>query len=190
MLQDIIDSKYSSELLSFFLVSPNRTFSSFELAKRLRMKKSALSRALHQLIELDLVRVAEGGRTTFYIINKKHKLLPELRRGVQRTQRSYEDELFYAIKKLGTINAAYLSGIFTGHPELPVDLLLVGKVQLNKLSKFLDACKKMMHHDINYSIMTPQEFQLRKDTFDRFIKDIFDYDHVVVVEKSLKTKRI
>lgn len=188
MLQDIIDSKHGSALLSFFLASPNRTFATSELSKRLRISAQALTKALKDLIEFDLVRQAPGGRGNLYIINKKHKQLPELRKSLARTQKSYEDELFVAIKKLGKIEAAYLSGIFTGHPELPVDLLVIGKVNLGQLSKLLDICKRTMHHDVNYSIMTPQEFQMRKDTFDRFIKDIFDYDHVVVLEKSPKKR--
>ncbi len=49
--------------------------------------------------------------------------------------------------------------------------------------------KNMLGFDINYSIMTPEEFQLRIDTFDRFIKDIFDYPHIVVVNNLVKTKK-
>jgi hypothetical protein len=70
-----------------------------------------------------------------------------------------------------------------GRTELPVDLLLVGKVSLNKLEKFLATTKKLTNNEINYSIMTREEFELRRDTFDRFIKDIFDYPHIVVYDK-------
>jgi hypothetical protein len=46
----------------------------------------------------------------------------------------------------------------------------------------------MMGQEINYSIMTEDEFKLRRDTFDRFIKDIFDYRHLVVVDNLTKKK--
>lgn len=182
--QEIVDSKHASSLLSFFLVSPNRTFAPAELRRRLRIKKPGLAKALRQLEELKLIKSVSVGRGAHYLINLKHPQLLELRRGVAAQQRKYQDELFEAIKSLGRVQAAYLSGLFVGHPELPVDLLIVGKINLKKLSKFLAACKKTMHRDLNYSVMTPQEFKLRKDTFDRFIKDIFDYDHVVVVDKT------
>jgi hypothetical protein len=44
----------------------------------------------------------------------------------------------------------------------------------------------MMDQEINYSIMTEQEFKERKGTFDRFIKDIFDYKHLVVCDNLKK----
>ncbi len=94
-----------------------------------------------------------------------------------------------AIAKLGEVKAAFLSGALTGNPELPVDLLIVGKVNLSKLDAFLKQCKTVLGFDINYSVMTPDEFQLRRDTFDRFIKDIFDYPHLIVVDKLTKVKK-
>jgi hypothetical protein len=37
--------------------------------------------------------------------------------------------------------------------------------------------------------MTPEEFELRRDTFDKFIRDIFDYRHLVVVDELKKTAK-
>ena len=100
----------------------------------------------------------------------------------------YQDELFSAIKHLGEIKAAFLSGVFCGHANLPVDVLLVGRVNLNKLADFLQAAEKMMGQEINYSIMTVDEFLLRRNTFDKFIKDIFDYPHLTVIDQLPKKK--
>ncbi len=183
MLEDIVDSKYSADLLSFFLIAPARTYSQAELSKRLRFSKPALSKALAQLLNLSMIKHLVDGRNHYYMVNEKHKLIPDIRKSLIRNQKPYEDELFMAVKKLGDVQAAFLSGIFTGHSELPVDILIVGKINLNKLSQFLEGCKKMMGRDVNYSIMTPEEFKLRRDTFDRFIKDVFDYNHIVIVDK-------
>lgn len=189
MLQDIIDSKHGSDLLSFFLMAPARTYSAEELSKRLKFSKPVLAKALHELQTLSMIRQIVVGRNNYYIVSHKHKLLPDVRKSLIKNQKPYEDELFLAVKKLGDVQAAFLSGLFTGHPELPVDILIVGKINLNKLSQFLEACKKMMGKDMNYSIMTPEEFRLRRDTFDRFIKDVFDYDHLVIIDKVSHKKK-
>lgn len=42
--------------------------------------------------------------------------------------------------------------------------------------------------ELNYSIMTPDEFILRRGTFDRFLRDIFDYRHIVVID-GFKNKK-
>jgi hypothetical protein len=43
-----------------------------------------------------------------------------------------------------------------------------------------------MGQEINYSIMSEGEFKQRRDTFDKFIKDIFDYKHIVVSDNLKK----
>jgi hypothetical protein len=183
---DILDSKHGSALLALLLISPVRSFSAKELAKRLHTSERVLKYVLPEFVEDSILKQFYRGKEKLYIINTKHKLLPEIRASLVKNQRPYEDELFAAIGKLGEIKAAFLSGVFTGQPQLPVDLLLVGKVSLKKLDTFLNQCKAMMGIDINYSIMTPDEFRIRSNTFDRFIKDIFDYPHLVVIDKITK----
>ncbi len=183
MFEDVVDSKYSADLLSFFLLSPPRTYSFLELSKRLRFSQASLSKAINHLQSLSMIKQLKEGKTRYFIVNEKHKLLPDIRKSLVRNQKPYEDELFVAVKKLGDVQAAFLSGVFTGHSELPVDILIVGKINLSRLSQFLEACKKMMGRDVNYSIMTPEEFKLRRDTFDRFIKDVFDYPHITILDR-------
>ncbi len=187
MLEPILASGAQSAVLAFLAAAPERSFSATELQGRLRLKPQATSLALGRLGKLGLVTSFRKGSQKYYLLNTKHPRLPQIRAALPK--RKYEDELFRAIRKLGEIRAAFLSGIFTGQPQLPVDILLVGKVNLKKLDLFLVACEKMMGQEINYSIMTAEEFRIRSNTFDRFIKDIFDYRHLVVVD-SLSRRRL
>lgn len=190
MLEDILESNLKSDLLAFFLLSPERSFSIKELSKRLHFSESSLLTALREFEKYSFINAFSRDKQTLYIINPKHKLLPEIKTSLIKNQKPNVDELFVAVKKLGDIQGAFLSGAFTGLPQLPVDLLLVGKISLTKLDAFLQNCKKMMGIDLNYSIMTLEEFLMRRDTFDRFLKDIFDYRHVMIVDNThIKQKR-
>lgn len=186
---DILDSKHGSELLAFLLLAPQRSYSAKELSKRLHMTDRVLAPLLREFLNDSMIKQFTRDRSKLYIVNQRHKLLPQIKASLARNQKTYEDELFGAIQKLGEVKAAVLSGAFTGQPQLPVDLLLVGKISLAKLDIFLKQCKIMMGFDINYSIMTPEEFKIRSNTFDRFIKDIYDYHHIVVIDKINKTKK-
>lgn len=187
MLEPILASQSQSAILAFLCAGPERSFSATELQGRLRLSPLAASRALAALGRLNLVTTFRKGGHKYYLINSKHPRLPEIRKALP-LRGEYRDELFVAIRKLGEIRAAFLSGIFTGQPQLPVDLLLVGKVNKKRLEQFLAACYKLFGQDINYTVMSDEEFQVRRDTFDRFIKDIFDYPNVVVVD-TLSRKR-
>lgn len=187
MLEDILNSKVDSFILGFFLAAPERSFSVKEISKRLRIPYLKASRSLNRLVRQNLLKSFAKRAKKYYYINKKNPLLSELRGYLKTKGPKYKDELLSAVKRLGKIRAAFLSGIFTGYGNLPVDILLVGKVNLKKLDAFLKAAHRLMRQEINYSIMTPQEFILRRDTFDKFIKDIFDYRHLTVVD-TLKKK--
>ncbi len=189
MLQEIIDSKYKSVIVPFLLLATSRSYSISELSKRLGFQPAKLTEELSDLVKLGLVRSFSKNRQTYYLVNTRHKSLIELKQSLVKNQKHFDDELFLAIKRLGDVQGAFLSGIFTGNPELPVDILIVGKPNLHKLDEFLQNCKKMMGQDVNYSIMSEDEYTLRRDTFDRFIKDVFDYPHLVVFDNLHKTKK-
>lgn len=185
MLEDIINSKTSSKVLAFYLAAPARSFSIFEISRRLRIPYLKTSHVLNGLVEKRVLKRFTKKGKKYYILNSRYLLLPELRKNFKKVSK-YTDELIEAVKKLGNIRAAFLSGIFTGYGNLPVDILLVGKVNLQKLDAFLKSAEKLMGQEINYSIMSSKEFVQRRNTFDRFIKDIFDYNHLVIIDKLKK----
>ena len=189
MLQEIIDSSAKSRIVPFLLLATERSYSLIELSRRLGIPVSKLKSELKDLIKLTLVRSFSKNNQTYFMINSKHKSLADLKHSLTKNQKRFEDELFFAIRRLGEIKAAFLSGLFTGNPQLPVDILLVGKPNLHKLEEFLANAKKMMGQDINYSIMSEDEFIMRRDTFDRFIKDVFDYHHLVVMDNLSNKKK-
>jgi hypothetical protein len=194
MLEEIIDSKSDSSILGFFLSMPERSFSVVEVSKRLGVP---FLKSAHSLAKLSssglLVSFSKKGKR-YYYINSRYKLLPEIKNFWAKNAQKTKDELFLAIRRLGDVRAAFLSGVFTGYPNLPVDILIVGKINLKKLSDFLKAAEKMMGQEINYSVMSVDEFLQRRDTFDKFIKDVFDYRHLAVVDtlskKQPKAKRV
>lgn len=188
MLEDIIDSKTDSAVLSFFMMAPERSFSLLEVGRRLKIPSLKVAHSLNKMAGQGQLKAFSKKGKKYFLINSRYKLLPEMKSFLKKRGRRYEDEMFSAIKRLGKIKAAFLSGVFCGYPNLPVDILLVGRVNLKKLADFLKSAEQMMGQEINYSVMTVDEFLLRRDTFDKFIKDIFDYRHIAVVDELKKKK--
>ncbi|GEM_PF-926462 len=188
LLSDILDSKQPADLLAFLLVAPERAFSVRELAVRLNTTSASVNNSIKTLEQTNFVNSFNKGSTKFYLLNLRHAQVKGLREQSLAELGAWPDELFASLKKLGQLSGIFLSGLFVGRTELPVDMLLVGKVSLGKLEGFLDTTKKLTGNEINYSIMTREEFELRRDTFDRFIKDIFDYPHIVVYDKPKPTR--
>jgi hypothetical protein len=186
--QALLEDTPEADILSFLLFAPPRTFSARELGVRLNLRPNKLVDSLARLVETGQLAVCSRGSIQYYRLNPRHQFYPEVREVLLKRAKQYEDELFIAIKKLG-VTAAFLSGLFVGKPELEVDMLLIGEVKEQKLNQFIQACEYMMGQEINYCVMSEEEFVVRRDTFDRFIKDIFDYPYITVID-GVKPKRV
>lgn len=188
MLDSVIDSKVDSQVLGFFMVAPERSFSPREISRRLRIPLVKVLRSLSRFAGHGQLSAFSKKGKRYYMVNTRYTMLPEIKEYLIKNGPKYQDELYTAIRRLGDIRAAFLSGIFTGYPNLPVDILLVGKVNLNKLSEFVKNAERMMGQEVNYSVMSVEEFKIRRNTFDKFIKDIFDYRHLVVMDEVSKRR--
>ena len=187
-LEALIESKYEPEVYSFFLLAPPRAFYADEVATRLGFPKGKVEEVLLKMVEAGQMKLYTKKTKKYFLLKPDFKPFPELKQALLKDKLVYTDELFEAAPKLTGVKACFLSGLFTGKPELPVDILFVGKANPEQLTKFLAAVEKMMGQEVNYSIMPEEEFWVRRDTFDRFIKDIFDYPHLVVFDMLKKPK--
>jgi hypothetical protein len=179
-LAAVVDGRYVSDLFTFLLSAPARAFASPELGKRLSMPPAQVSAASKILEKAGLAKIFVKKQQRYLILNTKSSQVQQLRQYAAKNFPKYEDELFEAALKVGDIKGLFLSGLFTGQILLPVDILFVGTVNEKKLEEFLDHAQKLMGQELNYTIMAEMEFRIRRGGFDRFIKDIFDYPHVVV----------
>ena len=181
-LEKILNSKDKEKLLAFFATRPERAFFLGEIKKKIGGRKfmSDLTALLRQEI---LHSHSKRGRR-YYRLNKRHPLYVQLRNWAKKFKHVSEDEFLKMASKLSGLRFAALSGFLTGETKLPCDLLLVGKLQQKQIKNFIIRAEKLVDNEINYAVMSLKEFQYRKDTFDRFMKDIFENDHAILVDRN------
>jgi len=182
MFEEILNSKKLSQAAAIFLSLPHRSFPIAEVATFLRVHPGTASHVLSRLQQNGLMRSFSKHGKKYYFFNARKELPPWAKNKILKFRRPIEDKLTESVKKL-LPKAAFLSGVFAGYANLPVDILLVGRIDLKKLDAFLRKWQGIMGVELNYSVMSAKEFLSRRDTFDKFIKDIFDHRHMVVVDK-------
>ena len=101
------------------------------------------------------------------------------------TDRKKEKGLSYILKRIRGIRLAVVSGIFLkGRRTSSVDLLIVGdKIQKAVLSRAIRRIESQMGKEINWCLMTTEEFKYRIEMNDKFLRDIFDFAYRKIIDK-------
>ena len=183
-MQQLLENKSKARILGFFLTRPERGFYFGELKKKLAGRKLQADLAI--LVKKNLLLTNSKRGKKYYRLNKRSSSYVQLKSWAKKIKRAAEDDLVKMTKKVSGIRFAALSGFLAGNNKLECDLLLVGKVSQKKLEGFIKKAEALVHNEINYALMPIAEFEYRKNTFDRFMKDIFENDHVVLVDKISK----
>ena len=182
MSQQILASKTKSNLLGFFLNKSERFYSTDEIRKQVSGRN--LEEDLAFLSKHDFILSIKRPKFNLYKLNQKAFLEPGLRAELSKGANKFEDFLAKEILKLRGLELGVFTGLFEGYTNLQSDLLLVGKFTDNALKSFENSAKKLLGYELAFTVLTVDEFEYRKNIFDRFIKDIFENRHCIVSKKK------
>ena len=191
MLEHIFGSRTRVKLISLFLSSPDESLFVRELTRRIGTQINAVRRELANLEKFGFIVAGAGGeedakrpglKRKYYKLNAVYPLLPEIKALITKAQVLVEHRLDKELEQLGQIKYGALMGKFLGQTA-PVDLFLVGSVNGATLRKLLAKMEKALGQEINYTVMTLQEYTYRKDMMDKFLLKIVDAPKDVVVDR-------
>ena len=94
-----------------------------------------------------------------------------------------EKDFVRQIERMAKVKLFVLTGIFVGMDSFSTDMLLVGSINHKKLAGIVKGFQKELSHEINYTVMSLQEFKYRQDITDRFLYDILEGKKIVIVDK-------
>lgn len=189
MLADLITSKSRVKLLSVFLVSPEEIYHVRELVRRTEDEINAVRRELSYLEKKGILDKEPRANRVYYSLSKNYPFYYDLLHIGAKTIGLGADILKNR-GKLGKIKYAMFSGRFA--KRLPkqqdsVDLLLIGTVVLPELALIIKNEERRINKEINYTIMSEEEFDFRKKRTDPFIMGILAGSRVMLIgdEESL-----
>lgn len=181
MQESILENKPLINVLGFFLSSPERAFYVGNLQKRLGR---SVDRHLSTLAKMDFLRTFTKKNLRYYILNRRNKQLPDIKNKILKTAKKVsEDELTKAMRQMPKIKVAVLCGLFAANPSFECDMLLVGEISKKRMENFLKLAEKLASQELNFALLSMQEYEFRRNMSDRFIKDIYENPHLVIVNK-------
>ncbi|MEK7160337.1 MAG: hypothetical protein AAB702_02550 [Patescibacteria group bacterium] len=183
MFSDLITSKSRVKLLNVFLSNPEEMLHVRELVRRTSDEINAVRRELSFLEKKGILIREPRANRVYYFLSKNYPFYFDLLR-LGSKNIGLGAEILRNKVKLGKIKYAMFSGRFLrkikNQPD-EVDFLIVGNIVLPELSLLVREEEKRLTTEINYTVMTEEEFDFRKKKRDPFIVSILSASRVMLV---------
>jgi len=183
MLKALFSSKTRIKLLTAFLLNPDEEYFIRELTRKLNEQINSIRRELDNLKKIGLLRSRAKNRKKYYYTNKDFVIFNELKDIILKAMNN-DSDLIKNISKMGEVELLLLSGAFVGK-EAPVDLLVVGNIDKDKLQQLLSENSKM-GKDLKFTNLSTRDFLYRLECKDKFIHDIINDNSTIVAINKLK----
>jgi len=183
MLADFITSKSRIKILEIFLGSPFDMFHVRDLVRKTGDEINAVRRELAFLEKKGVLVKEPRANRIYYSLSKNYPFYFDILR-LSAKITGLGDEILKNRVKLGKIKYIMFSGKFIRKikkdPE-EVDLLVVGTIVLPELALLVRNQETKLAKEINYTVMTEDEFSFRKQRRDPFINRILSGSHIMLI---------
>lgn len=198
-LGKLFGSPQRVKLMRLFLMNPEDVFDKGEMGKRSKITGEILRKETKLLEEIGLIkeravvkmrpkRSSRGGelekrKVRGYGMDSGFPYLAALRALVTEIALGKED-VAARFRNCGQLKLIIVAGIFLDEADSRVDILLVGdKMKKPLIEGSLRRLEAELGKELTYGVMETPDFEYRFGMYDKFIRDILDYPHLVVLNK-------
>lgn len=177
-------SQLRRKLLTHFYVNRSSRAYVRQLARKLEVDSTNLSRELLRLEREGLLKSEADGRQTYYELNPQYPYLKPLFTLLQGTI-GIEPNIRGALEKVNGIDSAFLYGSFAKNEAdavSDIDLLILGKPDAAKLATEISRLERLLNREINYMVLSKEELTRRLATHDAFLTDIWNGDRISLID--------
>jgi len=193
MLDRLIASSSRVKVLRLLLLNEGRRYYQREIAELAGLAVRAVQRESARLTEIGLLHRIEDGNRVYFQANPACPIFPELKRILLKTL-ALESLLSEALARDGQVEVAFIYGSYAANRETAtsdVDLFVIGSISGRQLSTTLRPLQSEIQREINYHLVTPEDFRERLERGDGFLRNVIEGPKVFVVgnEETLRTLR-
>jgi predicted nucleotidyltransferase len=169
-----------------FLSFPSAQHHLRDLAGRLSIDPSNLSKELARLEREGLFRSEVSGRQKYFQLNLQYPLFQEVRSIVAKTV-GVVPLIAQSLKKVEGIGEAYLYGSFARNQQdasSDIDVLVIGSPRGESLAEAIQKLERQLGREINYTVLSRKEFESRRSRKDAFLENVLQNRRVSLVSGS------
>jgi len=185
-----LKSKSRQKLLAFYFTNPLTRLHLRDLAARLHIDPSNLSKELRRLERGGLFRSEVVGRQKYFQLNRKYSLFNEVRNIIAKTIGAIP-LMGQSLKSIAGIEEAWLFGSFARNQQdaaSDIDVLVIGAPNSGSLAMSMEKLERQLGREINYTVLSRKEFNSRRARKDVFLENVWHNKRVSLAASHEKTE--
>jgi len=183
-LSDIITSKVRIKILELFFSNIKEMYHVRGIVREVDEEINAVRRELERLEKAGILKNESRGNRLYYWVRTDYPFFDTLLSQVAKTT-GLGREIILNRNKIGKLNSVMFSGRFVRRKEKKkdedVDILVVGEVVLPELAALIRKEESKRNKEINYTVMSKDEFEFRKKRRDPFLLGVLSGSRVMIV---------
>lgn len=183
-LGDIITSKVRIKVLELFFSNLKELYHVRGIVREISEEINAVRRELTKLEKDGILRKEPRGNRVYYFLRPEHQFFGDLVSMVAKTT-GLGQALIENKNKIGKPSFIMFSGRFVRMKERrrddEVDILIVGETVLPELASLIRVEESKRGKEINYTVMSREEFDFRKRRRDPFLLGILAANRVMII---------
>jgi len=171
MLKHIIPSDARIKILELFYHNPEKIYYLRKVVREVGKEVNAVKRELDILEEEKVLLKEKRLNKVFYYLNKNYILYEEFLRIFTKTD-TLPSLIYENQTKLGKVKYIVVSFNFAKRKSIKEDevyLFIVGTIVVPEITKIVSQVEGDFGTEINYTVMTEDEFAFRKKNNDAFV---------------------
>lgn len=197
MIDTLFGSKTRVKLLYLFLNNPSRAFYVREITRRVDEQINSVRRELANMLSVGVIKSDSVDNKLYYEADQSYlhyqplKQIFASKNSLTKTVNEVDTttQLEKRIKKINGAKVVLLSGGFVRGSRGKVDILIAGSPAKAQIKKFIQDLEEDEHRPLHYTVIAYDDFYYRMSIKDRFISEILDSPHRVVLDSEAIIKR-
>jgi len=183
-LGDIITSKVRIKILELFFSNLDEMYHVRGIVREIDEEINAVRRELTRLEGAGIFKKEPRGNRVYYWVRPDYPLFGDLISMVSKST-GLGKAIIENRNKIGKLIYVMFSGRFvrgkSRKREEDVDILVVGEVVLPELASIIRAEESKRGKEINYTVMSKEEFEFRKKRRDPFLLGILSGSRTMII---------
>lgn len=192
MLTGLFTSKVRIEILSTFFLNQDKDFYVRELTRITGADYKNINVELRNLENIGLLSSRKQGNLKYYSLNKEFLIYDELKSILIKT-RGAVPVINNVLSNMKGIQFAFIYGSMATGEETAksdIDLMVIGKVSLERLLNRLRKPEETLAREINTSLFDISEIKARISKHDSFITEVMNSPKFLIVGDEEKLQKI